>query len=64
MSGIPTVTSYIYRVITTTQSSLYYHLSLNFIVFMREVNGVDYLRVGIQLQQGKGCLKMVKGGTK
>lgn len=62
MLGIPTVTSCIYRVITTMQSFLYYNFLLNFIIFTREVNGVDYLRVRIQLQQGKGCLKIDIGG--
>jgi len=62
MSGIPTVTSYIYRVLTTMQSSFYHHFSLNFIIFMKKVNGVDSLRVRIQLQQGKDCLKMDKVG--
>lgn len=62
MSGVPAVTSYTYRVITTTQSSFYYHLLLNFIIFTSEVNGVDFQRVRIQLQQGSSYLGMDKVG--
>lgn len=63
MSGIPAVASYTYRVVTTTQSSFYYPLLLNFIVFMSQVNGVDFQRVKIQLHQGSSYLGMDKVGV-